>query len=158
MPRVLSAAALQAIFARETDEVFVVLLTLEHSTFATAIRVCSDAVDTISRGSTYQPFPFEVTTPAEDDAPPPRVTLRIDNVDRRIVQEVRRVSGEPITVTLEVVLASTPDTLEAGPFEFALRDTTYSALLVEGELAFDDILNEPYPGLAFTPSVSPGLF
>lgn len=158
MPRVLSAPAVRAILAQETAEVFVILLTIEHPTFAAAVRVCSDSVNTNSRGSVFQPFPFEVVTPGEDDSAPPRVTLRIDNVDRRIVQEVRRVSGEPMTVTVEVVLASSPDTVEAGPFEFSLRDVTYSALVVEGSLAFDDILNEPFPGVDFTPSVSPALF
>lgn len=158
MPRALSAPALQAILAQNTGEVFLILLTLNHATFATAIRVCSDAVDQVSRGSTYQHFPFDVTMPSEDDAGPPRVILRIDGVDRRIIEEVRRVSGDPISVVLEVVLASTPDVIEAGPFTFSLRDVTYSALVVEGSLAFDDILNEPYPGISFTPTVAPGLF
>jgi hypothetical protein len=58
----------------------------------------------------------------------------------------------------EVVLASSPDTVEAGPFTMTLVAAEYDALVVTGELAFEDVLNEPFPGHGYIPSEYPGLF
>jgi len=95
--------------------------------------------------------------PAEFDDQLPTVQLQIDNVDRRIMEGVRALTSAP-AVTLEVVLASAPDTVEAGPFAFTLKAADYDALVISGTLAFEDVLNEPYPQYAFTPGSFPGLF
>lgn len=158
MPRDVSAAARAALYAGQTGEVFVVLLDVEHPSFVAALRVCSDNRPTVSGGNTYEPFPFDITLPDENEEAPPRVTLRIDNVDRRVVSEIRRIVGAPARVIVRVVLASSPDTVEAGPFEFTLRDVSYDAQAVEGTLMFEDILNEPFPSDTFTPSRFPSLF
>lgn len=158
MPRTLSIAAAAAVHAQETGEAFLVLLTLSHPDLAQPIRVTSDGKDTPSRGSTYLQYPFEVTLPDEGDEAPPSVSLRIDNVDRQIVAAVRGITGDAITVRLEVVLASTPDVVEAGPYDFALREVSYDAQTIEGTLHYEDIIAEPYPGDSFTPSRFPGQF
>jgi hypothetical protein len=156
--RSLSSVARAAIFAQQTGEVFVLLLELDHANFTAIIRVCSDNLPVVAGGYTYSPFPFEITLPDESEETPPRVTLKIDNVDRRIVQEVRKVTGNPITVRLRVVLASSPDTIEAGPFEFSLRDVEYDAKVITGTLMFEDLLNESFPADSFTPARFKGLF
>lgn len=159
MPRALSSVAKGAIFAQQTGEAFVVLLELEHQHFAGTIRVCSNDRPVTSNGYEYLPFPFEIVLPDDAEVETPRVTLRIDGVDRRIVSELRRVvSGSPVTVRLYVVVASTPDVREVGPMEFSLRDVEYTAATIEGTLLYEDMLNEPYPKDAFTPSWFPGLF
>lgn len=158
MPRTLSSIAKEAIFASQTGEVFVLLLELEHASFADVIRVCSDNQIVTSRGYDYAPFPFSITLPDEDDDSPPQVKLRVDGVDRTIIYEVRRVTGDPITVRIYVVLASSPDTIEVGPLEFTLRDVEYDAISIEGTLLYEDLLNQSYPKDTFTPSKFPGLF
>lgn len=133
------------------------LVTIAHPDMPEPIRVCSDAVDVFSGGNWYVHFPFELDLPRESEDAPPTVTLRVCNVDRQIVQAVRTYAGE-ITVTVNLVMASSPDLVEAGPFEFTMREATYDALVVEGTLAFQDVLNEPYPADSFTPSRTPGIF
>ncbi|MBE0598443.1 MAG: DUF1833 family protein, partial [Desulfuromonadales bacterium] len=105
----------------------------------------------------YQPFPFDIALPADRDDQISKVTLTIDNVDRAIVRAVRELASAP-TVTLEIVLASSPDVVEAGPFEFTLQDAGYDALTVSGTLGYEDILNEPFPAGAFVPAAFPGMF
>lgn len=157
MPRTLSAQAKAAIFAQETGEAVILLLTIEHADLAEPIRVSSDAVDTVSDSITYQAFPFQITFPRDSDDAPPQVRLTIDNVDRRIVQAVRELMTPP-TVNLQLVLASQPDVVEVVPGEFTLASVTFDALAVEGVLKFDDILNEPFPKDVVTPATFPGLF
>ena len=98
-----------------------------------------------------------MTLPDDDDEKPPTVTLSITAVDRQVVSAVRGIDGD-MTVTIEVVLASSPDTVEAGPFDFTLRGVTYDAMTIQGTLAYEDVLNEPFPGDSFTPSRFPGVF
>ncbi len=157
MSRALSLAARQAVNAQETGEVFLLLLTLDHDELAAPIRVVNNTVDIVSRGNTYIAYPFQLELPAEDADQISSVRLSIDNVDRTIVQSLRAISS-PVAVTIEVVLASSPDTVEAGPFAMSLVQAEYDALVIQGELAFEDVLTEPFPGHAYVPADYPGLF
>lgn len=157
MPRSLSSTAKQAIFAQETGEVFIMLVTIAHAALVPSLRFASNAVDVTSRGNVYLGWPFRVALPAELDDQLPTVQIQIDNVDRRIMEGVRQLTSPP-TVTLEVVLASAPDTVEAGPFDFSLKGCDYDSMVVTGTLAFEDVLNEPYPAFSFTPGLVPGAF
>ena len=157
MSRTLSLAARKAVNAQETDEVFLLLLTLDHEDITEPVRVVNNTVDIVSQGETYIAYPFEIALPDEDAESVARVTLRIDNVDREIVKSLRSISS-PLSVGLEVVMAASPDTVEAGPFNMTLVSAEYDALTVTGELAFEDVLNEPFPGHAYVPSDYPGLF
>ena len=155
--RTLSSAAQAAVFAAQTGEAFLVLLELDHADLATPIRVTSDAVATVSNGDTYTPFPFFISLPGERDDQLSGTQLTIDAVDRSVIIALRSISSAP-TVTMQIVLASSPDTIEAGPFVYTLKAATYNASTVEGELAFEDILNEGFPGASFVPTTQPGLF
>jgi hypothetical protein len=156
LARTLPPSVRAALLAQESGEAIFVLLTITHSTLSVPIRCTSDAVDTVSRGNTYQRFPFDVTLADEDGERPPRAQLNITNVDRRIVQALRAMADPP-TVTIEVVAASDLDAVIVGPEEFKLEDAQADAAQVTGTLVYDDWLNAPYPGDAMTPSLTPGV-
>jgi hypothetical protein len=82
--------------------------------------------------------------------------LRIDNVDRRVVQTIRSITAPP-TVTLEVILASAPNNVEVSFTNMTLRNAQYDSSTVSGELTFDAIYTEPAT-LTMTPSRFPGMF
>jgi hypothetical protein len=63
-----------------------------------------------------------------------------------------------MSVDVSVVLASSPSAIEAGPARFTLRDVTYSDSTVEGNLLFEDFLNEPFPADQYAPGTTPGIF
>ena len=155
--RPLSLAARQAIFSQETDEVFLVLLAISGIGLATPLRFVNNSADLVSRGNTYLAYPFRISLPDEREDSPAQVSLSIDNIDQSIVTAVRLLT-QPPTIRLEVVLASSPDTLEAGPFDFALRGVEYDAMLVRGTLAFEDFLSESYTADSFDPTRFAGLF
>jgi len=158
VPRSLSAATRRAIYAQQTGEALLTLLTLNHPSLPAPIRVVNDGRDLVSRGATFQRCPFEIDMPEETDGVPAPVKFRIANAHREIVLAVRKLSGPAMTATMEVVPASAPDQVEMGPIEFTLRGASYTAEFVEADLVFEDILNEPYPADTFTPSTTPGLF
>lgn len=157
MSRSLSTLARIAVCGAETQDAFIILLTLAHPDLSAPIRVCSDAVDMNSRGAVFTAFPFALTLPDDDDSQQPRARLSIDNVDRQIVAAVRAISSSP-SVLIEIVRAQTPDTVEAAFADFRLTDVTYDSHRVEGNLTIEDFTAEPYPAACFTPALFSGLF
>lgn len=157
MPRTISSQGLASLFAQQTGEAWLLLLTLSHPSLPTPIRVVNNHENIESDGETFVAFTFEITLASEHEDRPPTAALRIDNVDRSIVQAVRQLQGEPVTATISVVMASTPGTIEVGPMSFKLRSATYDALVVQGELLLEDVLNDPSPSDRFTPGNFPGL-
>lgn len=157
MSRTVSAAALAAMAAQETGEELLVLVTIEHDDLATPIRVCDQSPDVTSRTNLFQYFPIRVVLPWEREDQLPAPSLGIDAVDRQIITALRALDGGP-TVTLELVLRSTPDTLEYGPYEMSLRNAQYDALTIEGVLGYSHVLDEKHPKDAYTPDKFPGLF
>jgi hypothetical protein len=147
----------RAAFQPETDEAIIVLLTITHPDLATPLRFARNTEAVVSRGNTYIAYAFDVDLPTQDTESPPKSVLRIDNVDRSIVETLRQISGPP-QITVEAVLASTPDVVEAGPFPFTLRNANYDILTVDGELAFLEVLGRKFPKGAFTPATHPGIF
>jgi hypothetical protein len=157
MSRTLSPLAKQAIFAQESGEAFILLLTITHASLAQPIRCANNMQDVVSGGNTFTAFPFRITLPQDREDRPPKMRLSIDNVDRSIVTAVRTLTSPP-TIQLAVVLAIQPDTIEASFPGFTLRNTQYDALVVEGDLNLEDLANEPYPKDTFTPTFAPALF
>ena len=152
-----SINAMHAMFAQQTGEVFLVCLTITHPSITTQ-RLVNNTQPVVRSAGTYQPYPVQLSLPAQLDDQLPTVDIVVDNVDREVLQQIREVSGVP-KVTMEVILASSPDTVEAGPFDFSLKQASYDVLAITGTLGYeDDILNQRVPAMSYTPSNSPGLF
>lgn len=155
--RSLSTVLQRAIYAQDTKEVVLMLLTIAHANMVTPIRVVNNLEAITSQGYTWAAFPFDVSLPIESDDQIPVMTLRIDNVDRQIVTAVRNLQGPP-DITLDIVVASQPDIVEATFVGFKLKNVSYDNLVVEGEMRLEEILSEPYPQHRMTPFHFPGLY
>lgn len=156
--RTVSPTGLQAMFARETAEVFLVTMRVYHASFGT-IRVVNNTEAVVKTDGTYQPFPFNLVLPEDTDEQVPSITVTFDNIDGTITDAIRNVTGARPTCSFEVVLASQPNTIEAGPFNFTILGAQYNAKTIECTLGFEeDILNQQVPNGVYTPSNSPGLF
>jgi hypothetical protein len=165
--RQLSTDATEAIFAEETDKVFITLLTISHPSWPEDIRFASDpfeelpsAVTTrgvVSRGDEYVFIPFSVNLPDQNDTGNAKASISIDNINRQIVDRVRR-ADSAIRVKIEVVLNTSIDTPEITIENFRLEQVTYDAFTVSGDISLQYYDLEPFPSKQFTPSDFPGLF
>lgn len=151
-----SANALKAMFADVTDEAFLMLCQIDHASLSEPIRVVNNWEDVVNSGDTYTAFSFRVTLPDDTDAIQ-KPTLEVDNVDRAIYDAIRGMDS-PATVTLSMVLASSPDTIELGPLVFTMRRVETNSVTVTGELSIDELWAEPFPGDSFNPTNYPSLF
>ena len=157
MSRTLSSAVLQSLYAQETDEVYLVLITISHEELADDIRVSSDMVDTVSRGDTYVAYPFEIALPSDEEGAPPRTQVVIDNVSKEIADNLRAITS-PASFTIEVVRGADPDTVEISWDNFQLRNIKGDVFQISGELNIEDVTQEPFPADTFTPAKYRGLF
>lgn len=157
MSRGLSLSTRRALYAGDTSDAFLILLTFAHADLAVPIRVCSDAVDIESRGEIYVAYPFDLTLPDDEENRPPRARLIIDNVDRSIVATLRQLASSPV-LTIEIVRAAAPDIVEATFRDFRLRNVRYDSRVIEADLTLEDYTSEPYPAASFSPSLFPGIF
>lgn len=158
MARTVSAPALRALFAQETGEVFLMCLTLTHSSFAQPIRVVYNNIAVTRSAGVFQPALFDINMPEESQDRIPQIQLTIENIDRAMSDAIRTITGR-VNLMMEIVLASSPNTVEAGPFNFQLLSCNYDADKLSGTLGLDDdVLNTTFPSLMYTPNNSPGLF
>ncbi len=154
--RTLSSTAITSIMAENTGEVWLFLLTITHPSITDTLYFVNNNEALTSRGNVYIPFPFTVELPTEDSENLGEVRLKIDNIDRSIVKALRSIDSPP-SVTLEVVLASQPDTIEASFSGMLLRNANWDAPSVTASLKFEDIGAEPM-SLQMTPQRFPGMF
>ena len=165
MSRNVSATFQSAVNAASVDTAFIVLVTVSHSSFTDDIRVASDPYEdlptagvrgVISNGDEYLHCPFTIELPAQDDSGVARARISIDNVDRTVVAAARS-ADSPVSIKIQIVLSSAPDTVEVLVDGFRLEAVEYDALTVSGEISVEYFDLEPFPKGRFNPSEWSGL-
>jgi hypothetical protein len=175
----MSPAALRAVFSPESDADLFFLLTIydpqnpsqvvarlsdgfytDPATGA-ATRIVETADEVVygvrSRGNDFIFLPMEITLPSEDEAQAPRCSLTLNDVTRYVTPLVRSINGPP-KILMELVLSTTPNTVEASFSGFYISSITYNANTVSAELSMIDYEREPFPQHSFSPKYFPGLF
>ncbi|MDD4950932.1 MAG: DUF1833 family protein [Desulfovibrionaceae bacterium] len=169
MSRTLSAAALRSIFAAETDDYPILLVTLDHDDLAEPYYISSDPTErveeteeeirygTISRGTTFYFVPFSITLPNMASDAAPRSKVMIENVKRVLTPIIRDLSTSP-TILMELVWSSSVDVVEIEYPGFEFVEIEYDDLAATGEIDVDHQIAEPFPCGVFGPSEFPGAF
>lgn len=142
---------LQAALSSGTDEVFLECLTIEHSSLASPILLVNDRVDLIRTAGTFVAFPFSVRLQPKSDDMAASAEIIADNVDQRIINALRGLTSGA-TITYEVVLSDSPNSLEQGPFEFDVRGFSANVSTISLSISFAlDFLNEAFTKDYFAP-------
>jgi hypothetical protein len=107
-------------------------------------------------GIVYNPFPFNITLPADREGQISTAQLRVDNVSQALIDDIRQMAT-PIRVDITVVLSSDLSIM-AQYTHFTWRGLTYDILSISGQLTLEGFLNEPFPQDKLTGRTYPGLF
>ena len=153
--RNLSDELRKAIYSAQTERVFVLLAELNHSSLANPLRFTSDGAETTHNGNVYTPMQFTLSLPSEGEGRPTS-RVQIQNVHRDIVATLRALTSPP-SFKMIVVLASSPDVIEGGPWNMTLAMTSYDEAFVTAELQGPSLIEEPYPGNTYNVTDYPGL-
>jgi hypothetical protein len=149
--------AVEALTAPETEEVFLVTadIAVDDEIF---FRIVNNTEHLTSRGNDYEAFAFTFVLPGTSDSGVKSASFEIDNVDRRIQEEVTKAAGKAITAEFNIILASNPDIIERGPFKYILRDFQVSRQRIRATLYDFYLTDLNIPGLLYTPQNFSGLF
>lgn len=156
MSRTLSPVATASAAAPDTAEVWLELITIDHASLSTPLRYVNNNAAITSNGHVYEAWPFKLTRPGEDAENPTSATLKIGNVDQRLMAAMRSISGAP-TCAIQVVLASQPNTVEMEVAGLRLRSVSHDAQWLTFTLSPEEIWQEPV-ATTLTPQMFPGLF
>lgn len=156
MPRQVSLTALQGMLAETNEEVFLHLLTVSHASMSEPLRFVDNQTDIIKDGDTFIAAPFQITFPTDEEDRITTVRLTVPIVDRVIVNAVRALTTRP-SVTLELVKASDPDTVELGPLEFEVLDVDAPSWdFMDLTLGYNrNLFEDVFPKDVFSPGNSP---
>ncbi len=157
MRSTLSTRMLEAAHAEASGEVVLPLVKLTQDGWADAICIVPNREAVIHRGDTYEPLAFQMGLPDEEAEGVPVLNWVADNVDRRLVEALRSVTGF-VEARIVWVLASSPDHIEVGPLEVEMRAAQYDARQVSGTLGVEPILETQFGHLVMNPKNAPALF
>lgn len=164
--RILSLNFRKALFAQESGEVPIFLLTITHKTLTAPILLTTDATQrlttdplaygTISRGLTFKYAGVDITLPNEEDRAPPASKLTVQNVTRDLIPLARSISSPP-SIKIEAVLQSALDAVEMTWPALDMTNLNYDMATLTFDLTMDSLVTEPYPAGRFSPAYFPGL-
>jgi|APGre2960657423_1045063.scaffolds.fasta_scaffold37226_2 hypothetical protein len=174
----LSQSAIRAMFASETPEALILLVTItDPSNPTTPVRLAdgytnrieslttdTDVVygvtSTINGGISrdYLFLPMQIALPGEEEAGSGQCSLILNFVTREAIDLIRTHLTSPVSVKIDIVLASSPNTVEASFSGFKITNVTYNADQIRFDLNMVSLSREPFPCFTFTPANFPGLF
>ena len=154
-----SANATAALLAQETSEVFLVLFSFDEAgdILPAPLRFVRNTEDITSNSDLYTAIACELRLAPDTGQSLGQVQLSVDNVAQTLVDEIRTYP-ELGWVTVRIVTASTPNTVEWGPAYYRVLGASWDADRVEFRLGFEDLLSDKFPRDRFEPSRFPAMF
>lgn len=154
----ISPTAMQALLAQQTSEVFLSFLRVEHPSLAEPRRLVCNTQPIERADGVYEPYAFNAPSPAQKEDRIPQTSITIDNTDLELGAALRGLRGKA-KITLFTALASQPDVIEEGPFEFDLNAAEGDQNAITASVGYDSsVFDENLPAQSYTPTNSQGLF
>jgi len=126
---------------------------------ATVLRAVNNLEDVTSNGHLYTAFPFELTLPPDDGQRPQSLSLTFPNVSQDLVHLIREYApGLNPSVKIQLILSSSPDTIEKTIDFLMVVNVTYDALTITFDLAPSSIFARKTMTATYNQAEFPGLF
>lgn len=158
MANQLSPELIAQLFAQESNDPFLTLITIENEADpGNNIYLVNNQENIISRGITFQCFPVTISLPVDDGESARQVSIDFDNVSLSLIGKFRSVT-KGITVKVEMVLASLPDIVQISIENLVVANISYNKMRISVKLVLDNLLNTELSSERYTPDKFPGLF
>jgi hypothetical protein len=169
----LSSAAVRAMYSSETQEAISMLVTIYNpatdlpelrlaDSFSGRLSSLTTDMEIVygitSRGHDHVFLPMQITLPTEQETGVGQCNIVLNYTSPEAIQLIREKITKPTKVLLELVLVSSPDTIEASFSDFYITSVTYNAEQITLSLDMISLNREPFPCYNFTPGYFPGLF
>lgn len=168
----LSPAAIKAMYASETDEQLIMLLTIYDPTTSAPFRLADGFTGRLlnlttdseviygvtSRTNDYVFLPMQISLPSEQNTGVGEFSVTLNFVSPEVVTLIRSNLIGPTKILLELILSNSPNTVEASFSNFYITNVSYNSESVTLNMSMISYNVEPFPSYNFTPSYFPGLF
>jgi hypothetical protein len=152
--------------AQATDQIPVMLVTITGAGLPDPVYLSSDPTERISSsplvygtrhgGNVFQFVLMSAVLPDDKEDSPPKTTLIFENVSGDMAGAIRA-SITPATIRIDVVMAGTPDVLEASFTNLRGVQGTYDQNQVSYDVSREPFTTEPMPAGRMTQNRFPGL-
>jgi hypothetical protein len=156
----------RAAFGEQTGEVPVVLATITHPDLVAPVRLSSDPTvrlsveplryGTISNGETYEFVMMSAVLPDQIRGQSPRASLVFENVAADSAKILRSITS-PARISIDLVLASSPDVVEESDTDLLATRGGYDADRITLDISREPFTAEPWPSGRMTQARFPGL-
>lgn len=167
MSRSISLDIRGKLYASETGEELVGLITITHADFASTIRLSAAPVTLLSenpdlygltsRSNIYEYVPMYFMLPDDDGEKAPSAQITMENIDRRLISAIRSINT-PATVKLELVAASALDVVVVDFGNYQSEAFSYDSDVLTIDFTVKALTDISYPADEFGPSGFNGLF
>jgi hypothetical protein len=154
-----SPGVLAKLYALSSSDPLLALIKIEiyvAGSITQTLRYVRDYNDLVNTEGTYVAAIFDLILPGESADQAPQTKLKIDVIDQALIS-ILQSTVEPSVCTIQLVFDSDKNT----PVYQSIMNVTSAKWNVNSaELTLDTspVLDEPYPGIKFTPAGFPGLF
>ena len=155
MSNELSAELKRQIFAQESADPFLTLVTLSGDGFI--YRLVNNTRDVVSNGQIFSAFPMKVKLPIDDGESAREFDLTFDNTSLELIRALRSITS-PINCQIDMILASLPDVIQMSVPDLLIRSISYNKSVITAKVVLDNFLAVGVPSEKYTPTLYPGLF
>ena len=158
MANTLSNELLAQLFAQESHDPFLILVTLSHASFSQDITLANNSENIVCRGITFLSFPMRIVLPIDDGGASRNCQIEFDNVSLALISQLRTITNSDIRVKLEMVLASIPNVVQMSLEDFKIGSISYDKIKIQAELVSDNFMDFCLTSERYQPSNFPGIF
>lgn len=148
---------IKALIDQHTDQVLLWLLTITHEASGETHRLVSDIEDIVSRGETFQAFPFEFVLPSDDGEQLPEIPVVIKHASEELIALLRK-NADGVVILAEIILASAPDQPEFAIEDLVIKTVTYGDNQITLIAKVEDLMTQRFPADDYLPRSFPGMF
>lgn len=134
------------------------MLVVDHSSFATPLRMVNDTRDWVIDGVTFIALPFSLKLPSSVQKESPRAQLQLDNVGREMTAMFEALPvGAALVATIRLASRATPSVID---YEFVaqLSGISVTPTMVTCTISDDDTMRQSAVKVRYDPRTAPGLF
>ena len=140
---------LRAVFAEETEEVFISLLEFDDAQTGTLIYATDSSVNVSYASNLYVAFPFELTLPPDDGESIPTTKIRLSNVSLDLMNLLRGMIDPP-RVRVTIVMASDLTSVKADVNNLKLSGFSATTQTIDLSAAQPDYLIAAFPAHTYS--------
>lgn len=162
MARPVSPETREAVYASQTDKIWLYLVEISSSEFTPVLGTdtlyfVQNNENIVHQSNTYIAVNFSVTSPIQEDGSIQDTSLTISAIDRTVVEAIRSINNAP-DIKLFMVRTDDPDTVEVGPWDFKLRQVSYDVKSITGTLMIDSPLDRKASTITVSPFTFPSAY